>query len=59
MAKVTGIGGVFFKSTSDHKKLAQWYSQQASVKLRTRLVDSASTEEQAAMVTTLLMNWTI
>ena len=22
MAKVTGIGGVFFKSTNDHKKLA-------------------------------------
>jgi len=27
MAKVTGIGGVFFKSTGDHKKLAEWYSQ--------------------------------
>jgi hypothetical protein len=27
MAKVTGIGGVFFKSTNDHKKLAEWYSQ--------------------------------
>jgi predicted enzyme related to lactoylglutathione lyase len=26
MAKVTGIGGVFFKSTNDHKKLAEWYS---------------------------------
>jgi len=25
MAKVTGIGGVFFKSTQDHKKLAEWY----------------------------------
>ena len=25
MAKVTGIGGVFFKSTNDHKKLAEWY----------------------------------
>ena len=25
MAKVTGIGGVFFKSTTDHKKLASWY----------------------------------
>jgi hypothetical protein len=23
MAKVTGIGGVFFKSTGDHKKLAE------------------------------------
>ena len=27
MAKVTGIGGVFFKSTQDHKKLAEWYRQ--------------------------------
>lgn len=27
MAKVTGIGGVFFKSTGDHKKLAEWYAK--------------------------------
>jgi predicted enzyme related to lactoylglutathione lyase len=27
MAKVTGIGGVFFKSTSDHAALAAWYSR--------------------------------
>jgi predicted enzyme related to lactoylglutathione lyase len=26
MAKVTGIGGVFFKSTGDHRKLAEWYA---------------------------------
>jgi predicted enzyme related to lactoylglutathione lyase len=25
MARVTGIGGVFFKSTSDHQRLAAWY----------------------------------
>ena len=25
MARVTGIGGVFFKATSDAKKLAAWY----------------------------------
>jgi predicted enzyme related to lactoylglutathione lyase len=25
MAKVTGIGGVFFKSTKDNKALAAWY----------------------------------
>jgi len=25
MAKVTGIGGVFFKSTKDHVALAAWY----------------------------------
>ena len=33
MAKVTGIGGVFFKSTSDHKKLAEWYSQNLGIQL--------------------------
>ena len=31
MAKVTGIGGVFFKSTGDHKKLAEWYSQNLGI----------------------------
>ena len=25
MAKITGIGGVFFKSTGDHAALAAWY----------------------------------
>lgn len=25
MAKITGIGGVFFKSTGDNKALASWY----------------------------------
>ncbi|MDQ8153802.1 MAG: VOC family protein [Gemmatimonadota bacterium] len=25
MAKITGIGGVFFKSSSDHAALAAWY----------------------------------
>lgn len=25
MAKVTGLGGVFLKSTGDHKKLLDWY----------------------------------
>jgi len=25
MARVTGIGGVFFKSTKDHQALAAWY----------------------------------
>lgn len=33
MAKVTGIGGVFFKSTSDHKKLAEWYSRNLGIQL--------------------------
>ena len=33
MAKVTGIGGVFFKSTNDHKKLAQWYSENLGIQL--------------------------
>ena len=31
MAKVTGIGGVFFKSTGDHKKLAEWYSKNLGI----------------------------
>ena len=25
MARITGIGGVFFKSTGDHRALAAWY----------------------------------
>jgi predicted enzyme related to lactoylglutathione lyase len=33
MAKVTGIGGVFFKSTNDHKRLAEWYSQNLGLQL--------------------------
>ena len=27
MARVTGVGGVFFKSTGDHKALAAWYQK--------------------------------
>jgi predicted enzyme related to lactoylglutathione lyase len=33
MAKVTGIGGVFFKSTKDHKTLAAWYQQHLGIVL--------------------------
>lgn len=33
MAKITGIGGVFFKSTSDHKKLAEWYRDNLGLEL--------------------------
>ncbi len=33
MAKVTGIGGIFFKSTSDHKTLAEWYRQNLGIPL--------------------------
>ncbi len=33
MAKITGIGGVFFKSTGDHKKLAEWYSKNLGLHL--------------------------
>lgn len=33
MAKVTGIGGVFFKSTSDHKALGEWYSKNLGIAL--------------------------
>jgi len=31
MAKVTGIGGVFFKSTGDHKKLSELGREEQAV----------------------------
>jgi predicted enzyme related to lactoylglutathione lyase len=33
MAKVTGIGGVFFKSTKDNKALAAWYQKNLGLRL--------------------------
>ena len=33
MAKITGIGGVFFKSTGDHKALAAWYQKHLGLAL--------------------------
>ena len=33
MAKVTGIGGVFFKSTGDHAALAAWYQKHLGLAL--------------------------
>ena len=33
MARVTGIGGVFFKSTSDNKALARWYEENLGMSL--------------------------
>ena len=33
MAKVTGIGGVFFKSKSDRKALAEWYQKHLGLDL--------------------------
>lgn len=33
MARVTGIGGVFFKSTSDHEALAAWYQRHLGLAL--------------------------
>ncbi len=33
MARVTGIGGVFFKSTGDHKSLAAWYQKHLGLAL--------------------------
>ena len=33
MGKVTGIGGVFFKSSNDHKRLAEWYSTNLGMQL--------------------------
>lgn len=33
MARVTGIGGVFFKSKSDHEQLAAWYERHLGLRL--------------------------
>lgn len=33
MAKITGIGGIFFKSTSGREKLAAWYKENLGVPL--------------------------
>ena len=33
MAKVTGVGGVFFKSTGDRAALAAWYQKHLGMKL--------------------------
>ncbi len=33
MARVTGIGGVFFKSTNDNKALAAWYQKHLGLPL--------------------------
>ena len=33
MARITGIGGVFFKSTNDHKALAAWYTRHLGLAL--------------------------
>lgn len=33
MAKVTGIGGVFFKSTRDDKALSEWYQRHLGIQL--------------------------
>jgi hypothetical protein len=33
MARVTGIGGVFFKSTSDNATLAAWYQKHLGLAL--------------------------
>lgn len=33
MAKVTGVGGVFFKSRGDHKALAAWYQKHLGMAL--------------------------
>lgn len=33
MARVTGIGGVFFKSARDHRRLAEWYQKHLGIVL--------------------------
>ena len=35
MAKVTGLGGVFFKSRNDHTALAAWYQKHLGMPLET------------------------
>ncbi|MGE0633593.1 MAG: VOC family protein [Pseudobdellovibrionaceae bacterium] len=34
MARVTGIGGVFFKAQNDNKELAEWYSKNLGISLQ-------------------------
>jgi len=33
MARITGIGGVFFKARSDHEQLAAWYARHLGLPL--------------------------
>ena len=33
MAKITGIGGVFFKAKTDNKALREWYKKHLGLKL--------------------------
>lgn len=33
MAKITGIGGIFFKSTTDHKELSAWYAKHLGLEM--------------------------
>ena len=33
MARITGIGGIFFKSTGDHQALAAWYAEHLGIQL--------------------------
>jgi predicted enzyme related to lactoylglutathione lyase len=33
MARITGIGGVFFKARGDHKALAEWYARHLGLAL--------------------------
>lgn len=33
MARVTGVGGIFFKSTGDHAALAAWYQKHLGLQL--------------------------
>ena len=36
MAKVTGIGGIFFLSNHDHKALSAWYQRHLGIPLENR-----------------------
>ncbi|MDQ2977449.1 MAG: hypothetical protein M3R69_18810 [Acidobacteriota bacterium] len=33
MAKITGIGGVFFKAKTDNRALREWYQKHLGIKL--------------------------
>ena len=46
MAKITGIGGVFFKSTGDHKRLSEWYASNLGLQLE----DSGDGESPSFLV---------
>ena len=49
MAKVTGIGGVFFKSTGDNAALAAWYQKHLGMPLEAASKDHAGCRYHAKL----------